>query len=422
MERNGDKEKELTSWKEIADFLGVSERTAQKWELEKGLPVRRLPGVRARVFANRAELLDWRKLAAEKVGSRLTDGAFRYLWMTGVAIVLVVFGVLLHSYSLSFRLGHPAIPHVYINILTLTDMDGRTVWSRSFPVPFDPAQYSPELLARSNRILLDDLDPSDPGPETLFTYYPIENEESGTSVICYSAAGKEKWRFTPGREISDRKGAYTPAYLVESVLVAPLTKGGEKRILITSRHQYAHPNQFVVLDSHGTVLGEYWHSGALPCLSAGDFDGDGNQEIGLGGLNQGYQAAAIVLLDPKRIAGASSQGPGDPSQILGFPEAKEDAYVLYNRTCVSEKRNLSNVVIKLEVTPGLIRADVQELDNDPDALVVYRLDRYLRAAVSPSARFLDIHREMELRGELNHPFSTSESEKLKGIQVLKHSQ
>lgn len=422
MERNDGKEKELTSWKEIADFLGISERTAQKWEREKGLPVRRLPGVRARVFADRAELLDWRKLAAEKVGSRATLWGFRYLFVFGVAVALVCFGIFIHSYMLSIRRGPPAIPHFDIRTLSLTDLNGNPVWRWTFPAPFDPAEYSPALLARNSRVWVDDLDPSDPGPETLFTYYPVGTEESGTSVVCFSATGKEKWKFTPGREVSDRKGMYSPIYLVESVLVTPLTKSGEKRILITSRHIYAHPNQVVVLDAHGTVLGEYWHSGALPCLNADDFDGDGFKEIGLGGFNEGYQAAAVVLLDPRDVSGASTQGSGDASQILGFPEAREKIYILFNRTCISEKRNSSSTVSALGITLGLIRADVQESESDSDARIVYRLDRYLRAVITPSPRFQTMHREMELRGELNHQFSASESDKLTNIRILKHSQ
>ena len=34
-------ERMLTSWKDIADYLGKSIRTVQRWERELGLPVRR---------------------------------------------------------------------------------------------------------------------------------------------------------------------------------------------------------------------------------------------------------------------------------------------------------------------------------------------------------------------------------------------
>lgn len=52
----------LSSWKEIAEFLGKGVRTAQRWERELGLPIRRPPGKDSRVvFALREELTAWVK-------------------------------------------------------------------------------------------------------------------------------------------------------------------------------------------------------------------------------------------------------------------------------------------------------------------------------------------------------------------------
>ena len=50
----------LTSWKEIAVYLGKGVRTVQRWERQLGLPVRR-PNIRARgpVHTTRAELERW---------------------------------------------------------------------------------------------------------------------------------------------------------------------------------------------------------------------------------------------------------------------------------------------------------------------------------------------------------------------------
>ncbi len=55
-----DAPRELTSWKQIAAHLGVNVRTAQKWERERGLPVRRLPGGRGRVVVETAILDRWK--------------------------------------------------------------------------------------------------------------------------------------------------------------------------------------------------------------------------------------------------------------------------------------------------------------------------------------------------------------------------
>lgn len=52
----------LVSWKEIAAFLNRGERTAKRWERERGLPVHRVPGgERGSVFAYPDELADWLK-------------------------------------------------------------------------------------------------------------------------------------------------------------------------------------------------------------------------------------------------------------------------------------------------------------------------------------------------------------------------
>ena len=52
--------KRLDSWKEIAAFLGRAERTVKRWEIERGLPVHRVPGGgRTAVFAYTNELTEW---------------------------------------------------------------------------------------------------------------------------------------------------------------------------------------------------------------------------------------------------------------------------------------------------------------------------------------------------------------------------
>ena len=50
----------LDSWKEIAAYLGRSERTVRRWEEKAGLPVRRLQHEqRGSVYALRTELDSW---------------------------------------------------------------------------------------------------------------------------------------------------------------------------------------------------------------------------------------------------------------------------------------------------------------------------------------------------------------------------
>jgi hypothetical protein len=61
----------LTSWKEIASFMGKGVRTVQRWEAEMELPVRRPAADRHIVLAFPQELEAWarRKLESPKIAS-----------------------------------------------------------------------------------------------------------------------------------------------------------------------------------------------------------------------------------------------------------------------------------------------------------------------------------------------------------------
>jgi len=52
----------LDSWKEIAAYLGKVERTVKRWDVDRGLPIHRVPGGgRASVYAYTHELDEWVK-------------------------------------------------------------------------------------------------------------------------------------------------------------------------------------------------------------------------------------------------------------------------------------------------------------------------------------------------------------------------
>jgi hypothetical protein len=59
----------LTSWKEIACYLGKGVRTVQRWEAELGLPVRRPRNDRHIVLAFPAELDAWARPELEQTGN-----------------------------------------------------------------------------------------------------------------------------------------------------------------------------------------------------------------------------------------------------------------------------------------------------------------------------------------------------------------
>ncbi len=65
----------LDSWKEIASYFGRDERTVKRWEKERGLPVRRLPGARGGVYAFSDDLAQWMGTLAPANQDTASEGA-----------------------------------------------------------------------------------------------------------------------------------------------------------------------------------------------------------------------------------------------------------------------------------------------------------------------------------------------------------
>lgn len=89
----------LSSWKEIAAFLGRDERTVKRWEISRGLPVRRVPGTgRASVFAYADEIELWMRAgpgpsSAEPAPESFADASHHSPQWRSVAGILAVAGV-----------------------------------------------------------------------------------------------------------------------------------------------------------------------------------------------------------------------------------------------------------------------------------------------------------------------------------------
>src|SRR5215471_7153955 len=67
----------LDSWKEIAAYLGRSERTVRRWEDQEGLPVHRLAHEkRGSVYAYRSELDGWWNSRKEEIADEEEVAAF----------------------------------------------------------------------------------------------------------------------------------------------------------------------------------------------------------------------------------------------------------------------------------------------------------------------------------------------------------
>ncbi len=257
----------MTSWKEIAQFLGVSVRSAQRYETEMGLPVRRLGGDKGRaVAASVADLVEWRKrnVAAPRFWQ---DPRFLRWNAVGATVVILAMSVpLVRDAWERWKVGKPYASSWYYSTLVATDQQGREVWRRGFPAAPLGGLYEARFHG--------DLD-GDGRVETLVPYVSHRRDSEGAFIHCISEDGEELWKIEPRRAVSDRANKFTDVYVYRDYKVFPSPeKDRTQWTAAIFAHHFEYPSVAVVVDGKGKTRGEYWHSGHLESVHVADLDKD----------------------------------------------------------------------------------------------------------------------------------------------------
>jgi len=328
---NPPEERPLGSWKEIAAFFDVSVRAVQLWEHERGLPVRRNPGGRGRVYAYPSELQAWRQgvlMVADfpQEPPESTPTARRTSrWIYWVAPLLVTAISLLVLWLPRFRQGSPATWRLAGQVLVVADEDGRTLWSHRF----EEAPVGWQQNDSRSRPLFQDLD-EDGELELLFPE-AYRSHEFSPRLMCFSSSGSVRWTYQQDRTVDTRAERFPPPYEFNHYAVLSGAHGNSKRIIVTVAHNTFYPSAAVLLDAaNGAVLREYWHSGHFNSMLVTDLVPGGGPEIYLGAVSNSYRQASIIALDPDNFGGASREENLE-YQIQGMPPARELCRVLIPR-------------------------------------------------------------------------------------------
>jgi hypothetical protein len=403
--------RELTSWKEIADYLGVNVRTAQKWEKERGLPVRRMPGGSGRVSADPVALTAWKDATLEKPGWWASLPFLRNYALLTTLLLLAVVGGAVGAYLALDRKGPPALWRVQQNFLIVSDQQGRELWRKAFDKPLDVRSYE-RPLARD--VWFGDLD-DDGHVETLFV---PRFAHTAQTLICYSDKGAEKWRFVAGRAVSTRLETFDSVYGIMAFSVVPIGKRRGKAVVVSCPHSLYYPNQVALLSAGGRLLREYWHSGGLAHLEIADLDGDGVGEIYLAGISNSTGSATLVVLDPDTMEGASLEENRD-YQLQGFAPGRERARILFPRSCMSRKFEKWSQVGWLFMQPDAIAVEAIERTVSRAPGIIFHLTRDLKLEkVVLEDSFRIAHTEMQAAGQLDHQLTPQEEAEFRNIRVL----
>ncbi len=408
-EPNEPQSRQLTSWKETADYLGVNVRTAQRWEQEKGLPVKRASGERGRVMAIPEELDRWKaaNLAHQNVWSNLHF--LRGYSIAASAALLIVSGVALGGWLLSQRVGPPARLRVEDKEIVVSDAEGRERWRYAFAEPITPdsprtASWFGHLQPNKNM-------------DTLFVLHPAKL--ANAKLLCFTERGKLQWEFNAGKLVSDGRIQYPTVYFINSFKVLPASKESAQEIVLSANHGWSYPDQVAVLDPAGKLIGEYWHSGHLSAMETGRFESNGALSVALAGVDNGRRRATVVFLDPNNVHGSSVED-DDGYNLRGFGPGTETAIVWFERSCINEASENFNYATEISSVPGGLQVVVME-SRENEAYVIYVLDKDLNVTyVEVSSGFKALHRRLEEAGRLKHAFSEEEEvRKLSHVRIVR---
>lgn len=299
--------------------------------------------------------------------------------------------------------------------LKIMDAEGKELWSKSFPDGFSTDWYYQK--ATGTRIWFGDLE-GEGRTSVLFAYLASGPQAHGSTLICYSDRGKEKWRWTPGRELAELAGS-PPTF---RTVAAGVLKAGDKRpprIVVASVHDPWWPSQIAILDSNGKTISEYWHSGALTFMTLADLDGDGREEIVATGVSEYDHRATLVVLDPERVFGASTEERPE-FQIHGMGVAQERLRLLFPRSDLNKALFQYNQAIEPAFDHGVIRLTVRECTSPPGCPIWYEFDNTFRliSAYAGGDEFRSTHERFYETGKNAHLLGADEQKAFQKIRCL----
>ncbi|MCL4841510.1 MAG: hypothetical protein KJZ79_06710 [Bryobacteraceae bacterium] len=316
---------QLTSWKQIAHHLNVSERTAQNWELSRSLPVRRMPGPRGRVWADPVELDAW-LFSQEQTPIEFEPKPRRTRWpwpALGALLAILLGG----GWHLS-RTPAPASWRVQGKTIIVNDARDRDLWSFTLQPGqeiFDstsPRQgwgFGPQFV---------DLD----GDGHLEFLVPVSdpNIKPG-SLLCFDVRGQLRWTHILDTTASVPGKSFGGPWLLRSVAPVPRSGAPGHHLITVWSHRSQYPATVQLLDADGGLLRQYWHSGHFGKVIVLPLGAQQRPHVILSGISNGHRVGTLVVLDPQRFTGASREE-NAAYQILGHPDPVEAARLLFPRS------------------------------------------------------------------------------------------
>lgn len=407
----------LAGWKEIANYLNTSVRTAQRWEQELGLPVHHAGSSKGySVFAFLGELASWLKdpnrnaIATNErpqpaVSKELRIGTSTWRFPR-IVVPAVITAVAAGAILAALRFGAVRPPKLgaitFSGDQMLAWSNGKVAWSYDFGQP--TRHLPPEELGRKRKVWIRPMNGY--GKGEVIVAAPLLQFETGAlstdAVYCFSARGKVLWRHAFTDRVHFGGEECGPRWEVHALVV---TGGATNWSVWCTICSYPTSVAMVVkIDPSGnttTYFVNYGHLGHLNELQV-----PGGPYLLAGGINNESDEGALAVLEETTPSGHSPQAEA-LSECEVCPAGQPYRYFLFPRSEVIRVTGPPyNGVMEVFVTKAQIQVMTQEGVTASSSSGLWARYDISETLVPQSVFFSDkywfAHEKLSAEGKINH--------------------
>lgn len=300
--------------------------------------------------------------------------------------------------------------------LVVYNRNGEELWKKHIGPDYDQEIFRASEFGYDPEDYLKTIDVDGDGKQEIIAIFgmgltfPMKN-----TLVCYNDDGTERWKYGFHRQMTFGENPFSDDYHFLLMMVGDFDKNGAPDVVAVAQHDNYYPTAILRLNaSDGTLLQEYWVSGNLLDIVRRDIDGDGIEELFFAGQNNGYDAAALLVLDPRYMSGhAPAPLSGTP---LNIPEGREKYYILFSRSdlekIADQKRNVARHLTF--TNDGLLQIGVYEnIAKRWYPLLYYFNTKMECVKVDGEDAFVTLHRKMEAEGKLTRKLDEQYYEELR---------
>lgn len=412
----------LTGWKDIAGYLDRGVRTAQRWERDFGLPVRRIGREGAEsVFAFTAEIDKWLESnsAARAKGKAAGTGdpesgsasegdpadavsgplstpgpaqpdrrLLLWLWLLATAVVTLGTTGMWREWSAyrGLTAGLPASWRVEADALVVVDADGRTAWTKRMDFALDEQYYQTQPPGTMGSVA--DFD-NDGKREVLFVAYPANNEWEHAQLYLFNEDGTTRWTYQHRGIVTFGAVTLGGPWLVHRVFVTEHPDApGTQAIWVASRDPAEFPSLLQRIDIvTGQSVGRYWSNGWVNAVTL--WRSPSGPLLLVGGTSNDQRGPSLAVLDANRLH-ARSPAEQDKYRCVTCSPIDPEAFVVFPRPQRFEASPGSGTVHRFDAgsvtAPVAVMVAYTSSTNGASADAVFRLGEDLQPL---SADFAD---------------------------------